>query len=767
MENQFVFKTAKNNIEIRCVEDGIFRVRLSSDRKFKESLLSRYNLLQENPKDVVCNFTDGNVASVKTDKYTVSVDKSNDTLTFAGGRKDVVISLFGQNKEEYENEGFHMEIDLDDAEKLYGMGDEDRSSVMKRGKIGTMLVTDYVAYGPIPYMMSSFGWGILVNCTYMHTFDMGCSVKDKVLIDAEKGVIDFYVFIAEDMKQVLNLYTNITGKPFILPKSAYGFLYMCNDEYGARDMLQDCVSFRKYDIPCDIIGLEPGWMEKFYDYSIDKKWDPTRFYIPYWFDDGYTGTWSFFFNLRKMGYKLNLWLCIDYDLLWEEEGTILTLKTQSMSDRLLKDEHFISSIQMDKGTKPGVPWFDHLKKFIDNGAIGFKLDAANMVLEHPDRLWAGKYLDEEVHNVYNVILSKQMNEGFRNYTQGRRGLIYTPCLYAGTQRYAATWAGDTGGDGATVASVLNLAMCGCSNSSCDMDVVDPKAIHYAFLLPWTKFNGFKNWQQPWFMGEELEETIRKYSKLRSSLFPYIYSNAHVAYRTGLAMARPLCLMYPEDSACDNIMNEYMLGENLLVGVFDMNIYLPDGKWYDFWSDEIYEGNRMVEYKIPSGAGGALFVKAGSIVPMQKPMPHLDKQFPDCYNIHIYPGGDAEFELIEDDGVTFDYEEGKVLNTKMLMSNSTDIGFDFTLCKREGSFGEKKTDIEYDVNTMSQNHISNVPEMPEVPDVNVIIHGNCEYKVEDEMGSAITTEFKDKTTCFTISKEIHKEKNITFKISKIV
>ena len=764
MNNCYNFKVNNTLMEIRCVEEGIFRVRLTDGDEFKESLLSRYNLLQENPKDVNTVFTDGDTAVLKTEKFCVSVDKTDGTVKFNGGKKEISILLTGKDKNTYKNDGFHMEIDLDEEEKLYGLGDCDRNSVMKRGTIATMLVADYVSYGPIPYMMSSLGWGILVNCTYMHTFDMGSSVHDKVLIDAEKGVIDFYVFIAQDMKQVLNLYTNITGKPFIFPKSAYGFLYMCNDEYGARDMLQDCVSFRKYKIPCDTIGLEPGWMEKFYDYSIDKKWDPKRFYLPYWFDDGYAGTWSFLFNLRKMGYKLSLWLCIDYDLLWEEEGTTLELKTNSMAGRILKDEHFISSVKMDKETKPGVPWFDHLKKFVDNGAVGFKLDAANMVLEHPDRLWAGKYHDDEVHNVYNVILSKQMNEGFRNHTKGRRGLIYTPCLYAGTQRYAGTWAGDTGGDSLTVASVLNLAMCGCSNSSCDMDIVDPKAIHYAFLLPWTKFNGFRNWQQPWFMGEELEELIRKYSTLRSTLFPYIYTMAHVAYRTAIPMARPLCLMYPEDSNCDNVMNEYMLGDNLLVGVFDMNMYLPEGNWYDFWSDEIYEGGRNIEYKIPENAGGALFVKMGSILTRQEAMPHLDKEFPKCYNVHLYPGGNSEFTLIEDDGVTFDYEDGKVLETKMVMDNHSDAGFDFTLYKRTGSFGEKKTDVKYDINTMGENHISNVPDMPDVPAVNVIIHGNLKYEVTDENGNIVETETNENTISFMISKELHEEKNLTYRIN---
>lgn len=77
------------------------------------------------------------------------------------------------------------------------------------------------------------------------------------------------------------------------------------------------------------------------------------------------------------------------------------------------------------------PWFDHLRKFVDNGASAFKLDGAFQVNDHPDRLWGGKYFDDEVHNVYPTIYVKQMQEGFADQTDGRRACIYTACFYAG------------------------------------------------------------------------------------------------------------------------------------------------------------------------------------------------------------------------------------------------------------------------------------------------------------------------------------------------
>ena len=107
--------------------------------------------------------------------------------------------------------------------------------------------------------------------------------------------------------------------------------------------------------------------------------------------------------------------------------------------------------------------------------------------------------------------------------------------------------------------------------------------------------------------------IRYYARLRSALFPYIYSMAHKASRTALPLARALTLMYPDVPEYDYVTNTYMLGDSLLVAVFDMHVTLPEGEWYDYWTGEKYTGGRVVEYEIPEGRGGALFVRAGSVI----------------------------------------------------------------------------------------------------------------------------------------------------------
>ena len=249
------------------------------------------------------------------------------------------------------------------------------------------------------------------------------------------------------------------------------------------------------------------------------------------------------------------------------------------------------------------PWFEHLKKFVDNGASAFKLDGAYQVNDHPDRLWGGKYFDDEVHNVYPVLYVKQMMEGFRDYTDGRRAIIYTPCMYAGSQQYCASWAGDTGGGYDTVVAMLNYGLSGHANVTADMEAVSPEGIHYGFFMPWVQQLGWRCWHQPWFLGDELEGLIKYYGNLRSSLFPYIYSMAYKAAAQSLPIARALSLMYQDKPEYDSVTNCYMFGDSFIVGVFDMNITLPEGKWYDYFTGEIYDGGRVVNYKIPEGRGG--------------------------------------------------------------------------------------------------------------------------------------------------------------------
>jgi len=741
---------AGGELTVDALAEGIWRVRLRCDARQRESMLTRYGILKSDLGPVDAREEGGGLAV------------GDSCARFAEGRitfslKDRALCLdVSDTMAAFRHEGFRLRVPLKADERLFGLGDEDRTKVMKRGRKVDLWQANVTSYGPIPYVMSSRGWAVLVNCTYRHQYDLGCDDPDEMRIEAGKGCLDVYVFMADSMKAALEKYTRVSGRPVILPKAAYGLTFVNNEEEGARDLLENCLMFRREKIPCDIMGLEPGWMSRHYDFSTEKKWDPGRFYLPYWLPENYSGSWSFFYNLRQMGFKLSLWLCCDYDLLWKEENEARARsETTSFSGAEIVDTHFSGARYMDDQTKPGEAWFEHLKKFVDNGAAAFKLDGANQVMEHPDRLYAGRYTDDEVHNVYPVIYGKQMKEGFSQHTGGRRALIYTVCMYAGQQQYCATWAGDTGGGYKTMISIQNLAMCGHANASCDMDVTQLSSIHYCALMPWMQHLGWRNWQHPWYLGDELEEIYRSYAQLRSSLFPYIYAAAHQANERGLPIVRPLSLAYEGDARFDDVLNEYMFGDSLLVSAFDMHMTLPEGRWTDFFTGETYQGGTSFVYDPPRGRGGALMARDGAIVITQPWMPHLTHHDPTEYIVHVYCGADGEATLYEDDGETYAYERGEVAKTRFTLRGGA-----LTIGLREGAYrrlpaGKWKEEHE-ERGPASETGVGMAPVCP----LEIRLHNVAPETRVTLDGEAVRTAWKDGCLVFRVEASLREKRALT-------
>jgi len=737
---------------VTALSEGIFRVQLRRDRRQRESMLTRYGIIRTDLGEIDACEQDG-ALSVGESSARIEGDKA----IFQAAGYALTLDMADTLREEYEDGGFCVRVPLTDEERLYGLGDETRETLMKRGRVADLWQANVTSYGPVPYIMSSKGWALMTNITYRHSYDMGKTKKDELRIDARRGMADFYVFLGGNMKEALDKYTQVSGRPVLLPKAAYGLTFVNNEEEGARDLLENCLMFRREKIPCDIMGLEPGWMSKHYDYSTDKKWAQERFYLPYWLPENYYGSWSFFYNLRKMGYKLSLWLCCDYDLLWKEENEVRQQVKGDFSGAEIADTHFESAVYMDKLNKPGEDWFEHLKKFVDNGADAFKLDGANQVMEHPDRLFAGKYTDDEVHNVYPVIYGKQMKEGFQQYT-GRRAMIYTPTMYAGQQQYCATWAGDTGGGYKTMVCIQNLAMCGHANASCDMSITDLSSIHYCSLMPWTQHLGWRNWQHPWFLGDELEGIYRDYAQLRSTLFPYIYSAAHQANETGLPIARPMSLAFEEDARFDDALNEYMLGDSMLVAAFDMRLTLPEGRWTDYFTGRTYEGGASFTYDPPKGKGGALLVRDGGIVVTQAWMPHITHHHPNEYTVHVYPGADGAFTLYDDDGETYAYEQGEMTRTQFTLR-----GNEFTVGMREGSFQTYRRAEGIEEHEEHPENGEGRGDMPRLVPFEVKLHNTAENAPIMLDGEKVDTEWKDNCLCFRVPVSLHEMKQLVYTI----
>jgi len=674
-------------IRIDFINPSVYRIRVNSLNSFPEGGMVRYRIVSTH-----CN---GHPVqqSVKKEGIVFSSDKTALYVNEKDGKIKLLDSdgnIILQNDEPpitRQEKGFDLSFKLRPDEKLYGFGDESRDSIQKRGHKNKMVITNVTSYIPIPFVMSDKGWGIFLNTTVYHSFDAGATVKDRLSFSSDHGYIDYFLISGDSLPDILDKYTGITGKPALLPKWGYGLTFIC-DERGvrARDVLYEAYEFRRQQIPCDVIGLEPDWMNKHYDFSIYKQWSQERFHKPRWQNGNKSS--SFTAGLNNMNFKLSLWLCTDYDFSEYEELQIKSetlyqvkdFERKSPGDYLNIHAH---PVYLDTLTKPGVPWFDHLKKFVDDGASAFKMDGANQVYFHPDRKWKNGMEDYEMHNLYPLLYSKQMNLGFRDYT-GRRAMLYTAAGYSGIQRYAATWAGDTGGGSGTLVSLLNHGLSGHSNVCSDMEVFSAEGIHYGFfqtlpvVLSWWMYN------QPWFQKDNLPDLFKSYANLRYKIMPYIYSMAHVASKNALPVMRAMPLAFPGNPGIEKYIHQFMFGDAFLVSAFDSVVYLPNGNWIDYWTNQKVKGNREIKASYPKNRGGSLFVREGAIIPTQDVKGYIGTETPENICWEIFPGGNSKFTLYEDDGETNEYLKGEFSST-LVECMETDENIKIIIYPRKGGY----------------------------------------------------------------------------------
>lgn len=651
---------------VTFLSDDILRFQMApAGEPFRDSALNRYGFVSpSNGKRFGAAFARGDqgftgeTAAVRLKfredtRVLRIIEKVNGTVVF----RQTTATLPGG-----EGGAGYVACEAAEEEDWVGFGDQTRERLFHRGHRADCWVLNVKSYIPVPFFMSTRGVGILVNSTHRVRFDMAASQHNVYSWEDPRGVVDYYVFVGTSFKDLLAKYTSVAGRPKLPPAWAFGLWYICRTQANDYEAVQDALNFRREQIPCDVIGLEPGWMERHYDATTEKAWSKERFPIPPWAPNGPD---NFIDVIKRMGYHFELWLCNTYDLSYEADRRASAAERAAADAEpeaesaagAEQDENLGLVHRMDRVTKPEEPWFDHLKKFVDQGVDFFKQDGNEQVDVHPDRLYGNGMGDKEMHNLYPLLYAKQMYEGFAEYT-GRRPVVFTPAGWAGFQAWCGTWTGDVGGGPGTLCSMLNTSLVGHSWCTNDMEVHSKEGMHFGYLQPWAQINSWTYFRMPWVQGEELLACHRFYARLRSRLVPYLYSWAYQATQTGQPLLAPLPLEFPDDPACRAVRNAYLLGRDMLVVAFAPEVYLPRGRWRDFWTGEVAEGGQTTRIGWPADRGGGLFLREGAIVPLGPVMQYRGEKPLDAFEVHVFPAeGPTEFALYDDDGVSFDHLNG--------------------------------------------------------------------------------------------------------------
>ena len=504
---------------------------------------------------------------------------------------------------------------LSPDEKLFG-GGESFTRLNKRGQKLVLYTYDaYSAqtpymYKPVPFFVSSRGYGMFVHTSAPLTLDLGHSYDEANVIYLGDDVLDLFFFFGSP-KEILSEYTAITGRAPVPPLWSFGLWMGRESYYSEEEVRRVAKKLREERITSDVIHIDTGWTEV--PHRCDFEFSHSRFEDPQ----------KMLSDLKGDGFRVSLWQLpyINPKNELHEEASERGHVVLSAYGKPPVDDAVI-----DLSDAEAVSWYqEKLAKLLRMGVGTFTADfgeAAPLTGIYHEK--ASSFLE---HNLYPLRYNKAVADITREITGN--GAIYARSAWAGSQRYPIHWGGDAeitdGAMASTLRGALSLGLCGFSFWSHFIGGFSQKSPANLYLR-WLAFGVLSSHSrchgepptEPWEYGEGFTEAFRRIVELRYRLMPYIYAQAALASREGHPMVRTLFFEYPEDPTSWLIEDQYLFGTDVLVAPImeeapDREVYLPPGSWIDYQDDKVYEGARwhsMRAGKVPV----VMLVRDGATIP---------------------------------------------------------------------------------------------------------------------------------------------------------
>lgn len=619
--------------------------------------------------------------------------------------------------------GCIIELPLDPSEKIYGFGLQLKSFNQTGKKKQLRTNADPVgdngdSHAPVPFYVSTKGYGILIDTLRYITYYCGSSVKlkekDKAIEERKAEVADtteelygtkafnelrtmvieipiakgadIYVFGGPDMKSAVQRYNLFSGGGCIPALWGLGVWYRAYGKANQEEAVNIAEGLRKAHIPCDVFGLEPGWQS--HAYSCSYKWDEERFSTP---DKTVE-------KLKNMNFNINLW------------EHVFVHPTSEIYEKLKKysgDYEVWGGLVPDLSLKEAESTFAdyHKKEFVDKGIAGFKLDECDSSdytggWSFPNCSEFPSGMDgEQMHSMLGKLYQETVFSAFKK--NNRRTYSEVRASHALAAPLPFVLYSDLYVHKDFIRGVVNAGFSGLLWSPevrhavsiedlirrLQSVVFSPQALVNAWYIsspPWLQFNRQKNLAGEFLDNyEEVQELCRKIFEHRMRLVPYLYSAFAKYYFEGIPPFRALVMDYPEDENTYNVDSQYMMGDSMLVVPLtaeenSRKVYLPAGNWYSFWTNEKYAGSREIEITVPLETI-PVFIKEGCMIPVAEPVEFITKDI--CFEVKIKGYGEdlKTLKLYEDDGQTFNFEKGEY-NIIEIKYNNNNINV-----KKSGSY----------------------------------------------------------------------------------
>ena len=623
-------------------------------------------------------------------------------------------------------------------EHYYGFG-ERTGQLDKRGRRYTCWTTDpwYFngdhgpgtdnMYQAIPFFMTlrpgTGSYGLFLNNSFKNALDMRNVHDGRYRLEIEGGELDYYLFYGPEIAQVISAYTNLTGRMPMPPRWALGY-HQCRWSYYPEQVVRDLATqFRERAIPADVIHLDIDYMNGYRVFT----WDKSRFPDPK----------KLLADLAAQGFKVVL--IVDPGVKHQPDGGYPVYDEGKSKNYFLQNAdgtEYVGYVWPDASVFPDFAkaevrqwWGDLHQGFVADGVKGIWNDmnepaiadkpfssGLNMPTNPANSMIHGDEQDHltwgEGHNVYALLEDRATYEGLRRANPNERPFILTRSGSAGIQKYAAVWTGDNldlwEHLEMSIAQLCNLGLSGVGFSGADIGGFGGNGNPELFAR-WIQLGAFYPFsrghssidtpnKEPWIWGQEVEEISRRALSLRYRLLPYLYSLFYTTSQTGAPIWRPLFYHFANDLATHTLGDEVMVGHSLLVapiyrpGQTRRMVYLPEGIWYDFWTDSRIVGPTylLAEAELDTIP---LYMRGGAIVPFGPDLNYTDEKPLDNLVLEVYPdaNGVASGILYEDDGLSFGYERGEFCLTRYACRSEN--GKAIISAQRQGQFAPHPRSVE--------------------------------------------------------------------------
>lgn len=680
------------HVRFTVVTDGLVRMEYEPKGKFVDSE-SFIAVEREYPATDAKVTDDGSTVTITTPKMTVNYVKSkgpftaeNLTVTSAPGMKPFTWTPGMEQKENLM--GTTTTLDRWDGDDYFNKDDDGNWQREQQSLETGLLARD--------------GW-TLIDDSNGFLFDQDPELPWVKERKNRKDAQDWY-FMAygDDYKGALNDFTVLSGKMPLPPRYAFGYWWSRWWAYSEHEFRELIKNFEDYQIPIDILIVDMDW-----HYTDEAH-------------GGWTGwTWNrrlfpepvkFLNYLRDKNLKIAL-------NLHPASGV---RKFEAAYPQIAQD------MKIDPATEVDIPWISSDKTFINSM---FKNILDPMTDEGVSFWWLDWQQDPTDPKVKDLSNIWWLNYTFYNKMKNERDvrpLIYHRWGGLGNHRYQLGFSGDSYATWKTLAympyftstasNVLYGYWChdlGGFYMAPGDSVINPemyvRSFQFGSYSPMMKTHSGKNAQlkkEPWSFDRQTLNLLRETIQRRYEMIPYIYTMARKGHDTGVSICRPMYYDYPSEEKAYEFKNQYMYGDNMLVapvitpaenGYSTVEVWLPEGEWYENATGTMLKGNQVYTRKFTLNEV-PVYIKAGSILPY-----HVDKNRrltanDAAYALNIFPGGNGEFTIYEDNGNDKGYETEYA--TTQVASVRDGNTLKVTIDPRQGSYKDMPEKRQYQVKVLA-------------------------------------------------------------------